>query len=88
MDRRGEIKELEISVMARIVFRGWRVGMKKVAFTKLLHNQAGLPLKQAQNITLRVLDEEPIEIDISDIVIAKSVVIEADKLGVNTELIE
>ncbi|HZX59614.1 MAG TPA: hypothetical protein VFE54_12840 [Mucilaginibacter sp.] len=62
--------------------------MKKVAFTKLLHNQAGLSLKEAQNTTLRVLDEEPIEIDISDIVMAKNVAIEADKLGVNTKLIE
>jgi hypothetical protein len=88
MDSRGQIEELEVSVMAKLIFKGWRIGMRKVAFTRLLSGQPGLSLKQAQNIKLKVLDNEIVEYDIEDINLAKTIASEAEKLGVITDLME
>ena len=74
--------------MAKLIFKGWRVGMRKVAFTQFLSRQPGLSLKKAQNIKLRVLDNEIVEYDIDDINLAETIAVEAEKLGVITELIE
>ena len=53
----------------------------------LLRNNAGLTLKQAQAIKIKVLDNEEVVIDIDDPEAAKTLVAESNKLGVVTELI-
>jgi hypothetical protein len=74
--------------VAKVIFKGWRIGMRKISFTLLLRHSAGLTLKQAQAIKIKVLDNEEVAIDIDDVAVAESLVIEADKLGVIAELIK
>lgn len=38
--------------------------MKSFRFAKLLHEQAGLGLKEAWDIKTKVLDEEPVELEL------------------------
>ena len=74
--------------MAKVVFKGWRVGMRKIPFTMLLRQRAGLSLKQARDIKTKVLDNEEVVIFVDNIEIARTIAVEADKLGVIAELIE
>jgi len=68
--------------MAKVIFKGWRVGMRKIPFTMLLKERAGLSLKQARDIKTKVLDNEEIAISVDNIEIARAIAVEADKLGV------
>lgn len=88
MDSRGEIEALEVSMMAKVVFKGWRVGMRKIPFTMLLKQSAGLSLKQARDIKTKVLDNEIIAMPVDNIEVARIIAVEADKLGVIAEIIE
>lgn len=73
--------------MAKIIFEGWEVGMKKIPFTKLLNERAGLSLKDAKSIKDRLVDNnEIIEIEISDENLATEILAEAKKLKVNGKL--
>jgi hypothetical protein len=75
--------------MAKIVFEGWEHGMRKIPFTKLLNEKAGLSLIEAKKIKDRLVDEnQVIEIEVDNINIAKIIVEEAQNLKVRSRLKE
>ena len=65
----------------KITFSGWNVGMRSLRFAYLLHHQAGLGLKEAWDIKTRVLDEEPVVLELPAVV-AAAVFEQATALGV------
>ena len=73
--------------MPKIIFKGWKIGMRGIPFQVLLRNHAGLSLKQAQDVKLKVLDNEEVELAIVDIETARYISIEAELLGVINEII-
>ena len=48
----------------KITFSGWNVGMRSLRFAQLLHHQAGLELKESWDIKTRVLDKEPVVLEL------------------------
>ena len=48
--------------MAQITMTGWQPGLNKVALTKALQSELGLPLGAAKNATDRLLDGERVEL--------------------------
>lgn len=65
----------------KITFSRWNVGMRALRFALLLHHQAGLGLKEAWDIRTRVLDEEPVVLELPAAV-AAVVFEQATALGV------
>jgi hypothetical protein len=47
-----------------LVIEGWDVGFNKVAFTKLLHQELGLPLSSAKDMTDQVLEGKRITVSV------------------------
>ncbi len=69
--------------MAKIIFEDWEVGMRKIPFTKLLNEKAGLSLTEAKKLKDRLVDNnEIIEIEIGDEKLAKEILEEAQKFNV------
>lgn len=48
----------------KITFSGWQVGMKSLRFACLLHEEAGLGLQEAWDIKTKVLNEEPVVLEL------------------------
>ncbi len=70
-----------------MIFESWDVGMRKIPFTKLLNEKAGLTLQEAKNLKDRLVDNnEIIEVEIDDEILAKEILEEAQKLKVNGRL--
>jgi hypothetical protein len=67
--------------MRKILFYGWQVGMRRVPFSLLLREEAGLGLKEAHEIMLRVLDEQPVTLEVSD-ELEERLLAQAQALGV------
>ena len=65
----------------KITFSGWNVGMRSLRFAQLLHHQAGLGLKEAWDIKTRVLDKEPVVLELPS-AMAAAVFEQATALGV------
>jgi hypothetical protein len=67
--------------MQKITFYGWHVGMRKVPFTFLLRDEAGLGIKEAHEATIRVLNEEAVTLEVPD-ELATRLLTQAEALGV------
>jgi hypothetical protein len=65
----------------KITFSGWQVGMKSLRFARLLHEEAGLGLQEAWNIKTKVLNEEPVVLELPAS-IGAAVLEQAKDLGV------
>lgn len=75
--------------MAKIIFKTWLPGMRKIPFTKLLHEKAGLSLTEAKIKKDNFVDNnQSFYIEIFDLKLAKEIADEARGLGVVVELIE
>lgn len=68
--------------MPSLTFTGWHVGMRKGAFTLLLRQEAALGLKEARAIMLRVLDEQPVTLELPDEAAVARLRRQAEALGV------
>lgn len=69
--------------MAKIIFDGWEVGMRKIPFIELLTKKAKLGLAEAKNIKDRLVNQnETIELEIDDENLAKEILDDAIKLNV------
>lgn len=69
--------------MAKIIFDGWEVGMRKIPFIHLLKDKAGLSLGNAKKIKDRLINnDEIIELFIEDELLAKEILEDAIKLKV------
>lgn len=60
---------------------GWEPGFRKVSFTKLIQQRAGLGLPQAKRLTDRILAGEPVAIDVGTPEAAEALLAEARRLG-------
>jgi len=52
--------------MKRIIVYGWKVGFDKIGFTKFLRAEFGYSLTVAKSFTDRLLEHEPVAIDIEE----------------------
>lgn len=69
--------------MAKIIFEGWEIGMRKIPFTKLLHEKAGLSLSEAKKMKDRLVDNnEIVEINVENETLAEEILEDARKLKV------
>lgn len=69
--------------MVKIIFEGWDVGMRKIPFTKLLNEKAGLTLQEAKNLKDRLVDNnEIVVVEVDDKNLAKEILEDAQKLKV------
>ena len=71
--------------MQKITFYGWQVGMQKIPFSFLLRDEVGLSLKESQAAMLRVLDEQPVTINVPNELAAR-LLTQAKVLGVRCRL--
>jgi hypothetical protein len=71
--------------MCNITFFGWHIGMRKIPFTLLLRDEAGLGLKEANQVMLRILDEEAVTLEVPD-ELASRLLAQAEALGVKCRL--
>lgn len=73
--------------MTKIIFEGWEVGMRKIPFTKLLNEKAGLTLKEAKNLKDRLVDyNEVITVEVENYNLASEIVQEAQRLKVKCRI--
>lgn len=65
----------------KIAFSNWQEGMKSLQFAQLLHHEAGLRLAEAWRIKTKVLDREPVVLELPAS-IATAILEQATALGV------
>ena len=53
--------------MIKIVFKGHKAHLKKISFTRLLHERTSLSLKDSKEIMDRIIDDETVEIFVNDL---------------------
>lgn len=68
--------------MIKIVFSGWSVGMRRLAFSIYLHEKTNLSLSESRDIGFRITDNEVVEIYIDNIELANEIVQKVTELGV------
>lgn len=67
--------------MKVIIFEGWKVGMRKIPFIKLLNKECKLSLKEAKHIKDCIVDNKTMVIEVED-AIAEFILKESRELGV------
>lgn len=72
--------------MIKIIFFGWNIGMKRVTFSKLLHDKTNLSLQKTWEIGLKILDGEVIEINVEEIGMAEEIISKSLELGVKARI--
>ncbi len=73
---------------ALVRFTGWGEGFRKVSFTKLLHEQANLPLARAKHTTDRLLDGEQVYVERPTVDAATTLARLAEQVGAVGEVWE
>jgi hypothetical protein len=68
--------------MSSVTFHGWKIGMKKVALTKMLMHTANLTVIAAKQMTDDLLDGKQVILKTETIEKANWIAIEATDLGV------
>lgn len=73
--------------MAKVLFKGWNYGLKKIPLTKLFQQKAGLSLKNAKNKTDALLDGKTFIVEIESVEQAEELVRGATAIGAVCEII-
>ncbi len=74
--------------MAKILFKGWVYGLKKISLTELLQEKCGLTFKEAKSKTDALLEDETFVIETESIEKADELVREATAIGAVCEIIK
>lgn len=74
--------------MAKVLFKGWTYGLKKISLTKLFQQKAKLPLSIAKSKTDALLDGETFIVENENIEQAEELVKEATAIGAICEIIK
>jgi hypothetical protein len=74
--------------MRKVKFYGWKEGMRKIPFTKLLHEGGGISLREAKDICDGVLYEQEFVLEFKDEQTALSIFNKAVEFKVKCELID
>jgi len=67
--------------MPRIVLTGTEIGVRKVSLSKILKARAGFTLAQAKSVVDKILEEQPVSIDVADFPMAEALVRDLRSLG-------
>lgn len=73
--------------MAKVILDSWREGLEKVSLTKLQVSMLGKSLTESKSNVDSLLDGKKIIIEIDSLDLAKKFLNNAEKIGVNCELI-
>ena len=79
------MKKVEV---AKILFKGWNYGLKKISLAKLFQQRFNLSLKDAKSKTDALLNDKSFVIEIKDISQAEELVREAKAIGAVCEIIK
>lgn len=74
--------------MAKVLFKGWNYGLRKISLTKIFQQKAGLSLTMAKSKTDALLDGETFIIETETIEQAEELVKEAAAIGAVCEIIK
>ncbi|MEO8074554.1 MAG: hypothetical protein ABI686_15060 [Acidobacteriota bacterium] len=74
--------------MAKVLFKGWNNGLKKISLTKLLQEKANLSLKEAKSKTDFLLDGETFFIETESIEEAVETAKQATAIGAVCKIIK
>jgi hypothetical protein len=74
--------------MAKVLFKGWNYGLRKISLTKIFQPEAGLSLKTAKSKTGALLDGETFIIEIESIEQAEELLKEATAIGAVGKIIK
>jgi len=73
--------------MAKVILDSWREGFEKISLTKLQVNMLGKSLTESKSNVDSLLDDKKIIFEIESLDLANEFLKEADKIGVNCELV-
>lgn len=73
--------------MAKVILDSWREGFEKISLTKLQVNMLGKSLTESKSNVDSLLDDKKIILEIESLDLANEFLKEADKIGVNCELV-
>lgn len=74
-------------IMAKVILKSWREGLEKISLTKLQVNMLGKSLRESKNNVDNLLDGKKVILEIENIDLAQEFLKEAEKIGVNCELV-
>jgi len=83
--RRDESRAPSDSAADSLLLTGWRPGFRKVATSTSLRGSCGYPLTEAKAMVDRLLDGDPVRVDIPPTAQADAVRAELEALGVVAE---
>jgi len=69
-------------LMAKIIFHGWEIGMRPLAFYYFLHEKTNLTLREAREIRLKISENEVVELEVQDPEIANEILEKSLEFGV------
>jgi len=73
--------------MAKVILDSWREGLEKISLTKLQVDMLGKSLRESKTNVDSLLDNKKVIIEIDNIDLANEFLKEAEKVGVNCELL-
>jgi hypothetical protein len=74
--------------MAYTLLTGWNPGLRKVALDRLLHEKAGLSLREAYECDTRLLSGEQVSVAVPTLAAASTLAQEAKTLGAQAQAVE
>lgn len=74
--------------MVKVLFKSWKIGLKKVSLTKYIQKELDLSLNKAKELTDALLDDKSFIIQLKNIEQAKDFVKKATDLGTVCEIIK
>ncbi len=74
--------------MEKVLFKGWKYGLKKISLTKLFQKNANLTFKESKKRTDALLNGEIFIIETESIEKAKELVEEATAIGAVCEIVK
>ncbi len=73
--------------MAKVILDSWREGLEKISLTKLQVNMLKKSLTESKSNVDFLLDDKKVIIEIDNIDLANEFLKEAEKIGVNCEIV-
>jgi hypothetical protein len=74
--------------MVHILLTGWNPGLRKVALDRLLHEQAGLSLREAHDCVSRLLSGEQVSVAMPTLAAASALAQQVNALGAQARVVE
>lgn len=72
--------------MIKIIFSGWSIGMRRLAFSMYLHEKIGLSLREARDVGFKITDGQVVEIKVDNYDLANDIVQKSIAFGVKASV--